>query len=128
MKEQRNWLEWAVFLTGGALVLSVLCYLSYLALTVELTPPKVEVTVRQTVAAPGGYQVRVTAKNIGGQTAEGVEVEVTLKPPAGEQQQSKFGLDFLPEGTEEEGWVHFSSDPEADGAELEARVLGFKVP
>lgn len=126
MKEKRNWLEWSVFLCGGALVCSVLGYLLYLAFTVQHVPPKIEVKVHEIVQAPGGYQVRVSTKNLGTQTAEGVEVEVTLKPARGEEEQSTFNIDFLPERTEESGWVQFTEDPKA--GELQARVLGFKVP
>jgi uncharacterized protein (TIGR02588 family) len=128
MKEQRNWLEWTVFLLGGGLVCSVLGYLIYLALTVQLVPPQIEVKLKDIVACPGGYQVKVFALNRGSQTAEGVEIEVSLKPSEGDEERSAFTIDFLPENTEEAGWVTFSLDPQARGSELQARVLGFKVP
>jgi uncharacterized protein (TIGR02588 family) len=121
MKEERNWLEWAVLALGAVVVTLVLGYLVYLTLNQEKSPPKLQVEVGEPQANPGGYQVEITVKNQGGDTAESVEVEVSL-----EEEKSRFLIDFVPRGSEAQGWVCFTREPRA--GQVKARVLGFGVP
>jgi uncharacterized protein (TIGR02588 family) len=124
---EKNWLEWAVFGVGLVLVLATLSYLVYDGATAADTPPDVE--VRLGAARPGGagFLVPVTVFNRGGQTAEGVSVEVVLEAPGlPEPERGEFTVAFLPRRGTREGWVSFRTDPRS--GKLAARALGYEKP
>ncbi len=76
---EKNWLEWVVFGVGLVLVVSTLAYLVYDGATAADTPPDVEVRLGEPRPGGAGFLVPVTVVNRGGQTAEGVSVEVMLE-------------------------------------------------
>ncbi len=126
-KVEKNWLEWVVFGVGLLLVVSTLAYLVYDGATADDTPPDVEVRLGEPRPGGAGFIVPVTVINRGGQTAEGVTVEVTLESGGtSEPERSDFNLAFLPRGGKREGWVAFSSDPRA--GRLTARASGYEKP
>jgi len=124
---EKNWLEWLVFGVGLALVTSTLGFLAYDGATAPDTPPEVEVRLGEPLRAGQGFVVPVTLYNRGGQTAEGVTVEVVLEGTgAPEPERSEFTVAFLPRRSTREGWVAFDADPRA--GRLKARALGYEKP
>jgi uncharacterized protein (TIGR02588 family) len=122
----KNWLEWAVFAVSAALIVCVAALLAYEGITLERTPPLLEVRVG--APQPSGDQVIVPVEvsNDGGATAELVQVEVTMERGA-EVERAMFELDFVPRGSSAEGWAMFSQAP-GDGDRISARVIGFAQP
>lgn len=126
-KVEKNWLEWVVFGVGLVLVVSTLAYLVYDGATAPDTPPDIEVRLGEPRPGGAGFLVPVTVFNRGGQTAEGVTVEVVLDTSAApEPERGEFTLAFLPRGGTREGWVSFSTDPRA--GRLTARAHGYEQP
>jgi uncharacterized protein (TIGR02588 family) len=126
-KIEKNWLEWIVFGVGLVLVVSALAYLVYDGATATEAPPDIEVRLGEPRAGGAGFLVPVSVSNRGGQTAEGVTVEVVLETAgAPEPERSDFTLAFLPRGGTREGWVAFRTDPRA--GRLTARAHGYEVP
>ncbi len=126
-KVEKNWLEWVVFGVGLALVASTLGFLVYDGATAEDTPAEIEVRLGEPRRAGQGFLVPVTVVNGGGETAEGVTVEVTLEGGgAPEPERGEFTVAFLPRRSTREGWVAFSTDPRA--GKLTARALGYEKP
>ena len=126
-KVEKNWLEWLVFGVGLLLVVSTLSYLVYDGATAADTPPDVEVRLGEPRPGGAGFLVPVTVVNRGGQTAEGVSVEVVLEAGgAFEPERGEFTVAFLPRGGTREGWVSFRSDPRA--GRLAARASGYEKP
>ncbi len=126
-KVEKNWLEWVVFGVGLVLVLSTLGYLVYDGVTATGTPPDIEVRVGEPRPGGAGFLVPVTVVNRGGQTAEGVSVEVVLEGAGGsEPERGEFTVAFLPRGGTREGWVSFRSDPRT--GRLTARASGYEKP
>lgn len=123
---EKNWLEWAVFGVGLALVAGVLGYLVYDGATATGAPPSVEVRLGEVRATGHNFIVPVSVTNRGGETAEGVMVEVTLEAGGGEPERGEFTAAFLPRGATREGWVAFRTDPRA--GRLTPRVLGYEKP
>lgn len=124
---EKNWLEWIVFGVGLLLVVSTLAYLVYDGATSADTPPEVEVRLGEPRAGGAGFLVPVTVFNRGGQTAEGVTVEVVLEGAGSpEPERGDFTVAFLPRGGTREGWVAFRSDPRA--GKLTARASGYEQP
>ena len=125
-KVQKNWLEWIVFVVSLALVLGTLGYLLYDGATATEAPPSIQVRLGEQQRTPQNFIVHVAVTNDGGQTAEGVHVEVVLEGAGGEAERGEFVVAFLPRRATREGWVAFRSDPAA--ARLTARVLGYEKP
>lgn len=126
-KVQKNWLEWSVFGVSFVLVACVLGYLVYEGARAGDGPPLIEVRTGEPVARGRSFLVPVTLVNTGGQTAEGVSVEVVLEgADGGEVERGELTVAFLPRGATREGWVTFNSDPRA--ARLRPRVLGYEKP
>ena len=124
---EKNWLEWAVFGLGLALVGATLGFLIYEGATGDAAaPPAVEVKLGEPRPTGHNFIVPVTVTNHGGQTAEGVTVEVTLEGAGGEPERGELTVAFLPRGATREGWVAFRTDPR--GGRLTPRVLGFEKP
>lgn len=126
-KVEKNWLEWVVFGVGLVLVVSTLAYLIYDGATAPDTPPDIEVRLGEPRAGVAGFLVPVTVYNRGGQTAEGVTIEVVLDTAAApEPERGEFTVAFLPRGGSREGWVAFRTDPRA--GRLNARAHGYETP
>lgn len=130
MKTQKNWLEWSVFVIGLVLVLGTVGFLGWDAATSKGAPPDLVATLgtpRRVASSRGDqYVVPVKIVNRGEQTAEGVQIEVTLKSPGAETETAGFDVPFLPRQSSREGEVVFPTDPSSK--KLEARVLGYEKP
>ena len=124
-KIEKNWLEWAVFAAGLALVLGALGFLAYDGATAGDSPPEFRVELLPHERRGDSFHVPVRVTNGGGETAEGVRVEVTLEA-AGRTERGEFVLAFLPRGGAREAAVTFHTDPGAGS--LRARVLGYEKP
>ena len=126
-KVEKNWLEWVVFGVGLTLVVSTLGYLVYDGATAADTPPDIEVRLGEPRSGGAGFLVPVEVLNRGGQTAEGVSVEVVLAAAGGAaEERAEFTVAFLPRRGTREGFVVFTRDPRA--APLSARAHGFEKP
>ena len=128
-KVEKNWLEWVVFGVSLALVAGVLGFLVYDAVKLEKLPPDLEVRLGAPVARAQEFVVPVAVTNRGDQTAEGVQIEVTLEGSGsggGEPERGEFTIAFVPRRATREGWVAFRTDPR--GARLTPRVLGYEKP
>jgi uncharacterized protein (TIGR02588 family) len=126
-KFEKNWLEWAVFGVGLALVAGTLAFLVYDGATAGDAPPSIEVRLGAPVPRGHNFVVPVTVINHGDQTAEGVHVEVVMESGgAAEPERGQFEIAFLPRRATREGWVTFRADPRA--AQLKPRVLGYEKP
>lgn len=122
---EKNWLEWAVFGAGLLLVCGVLGFLAYDGATAGDKPAQFQIELGRAERRADGFHVPVRLTNSGGQTAEGVHVEVLLEA-ANSTERGEFVLAFLPRGGTREASVTFHTDPAA-GA-LRARVLGYERP
>jgi uncharacterized protein (TIGR02588 family) len=125
---EKNWFEWTVFAVGLLLTLGTVGVLVKEAASQrDRTPPDIEVRLGAAERRAGGYAVPITIENRGDDTAEGVHIEATLKPPGdGKEETSDFEVQYLPGHSTRQGWVTFSSDPAA--GDLAARPLGYEKP
>ena len=124
-KIEKNWLEWAVFGLGLALVLGVLGFLAYDGATTGNAPAEFRIELGRAEQRGDAFHVPVRLTNSGGETAEGVTVEVLLEA-AGATERGEFVVAFLPRGGTREGWVTFRNDPRQ--GRLDARALGYEKP
>ncbi len=122
---EKNWLEWSVFGISALLVLGMLGYLVYNGATSTSSPPLLSVSVGQGEQHGAQYLVPITVSNAGSQTAEAVQVTLTL---TGTQpsEVSSVQLNYVPRGSQRQAWVTFHSDPHSGS--IEARIEGFAQP
>ncbi|HVF54650.1 MAG TPA: hypothetical protein VM934_00790 [Pyrinomonadaceae bacterium] len=125
IEQNKNWLEWVVFSISLVLVAGTLGYLVYSGATMKDATPSIEVSLGPPEARGQHFAVPVTVTNVGDQTAEGVQIEVTLEG-GGEKETGEFAIAFVPRKAKREGFVTFGRDPR--GGVLSARVLGYEKP
>jgi uncharacterized protein (TIGR02588 family) len=125
-KLEKNWLEWICFATSLLLVISLLAYLFYAAVTGADSPALIELQLSPPEERGGKFSINVVAENRGEQTAEGVYVEVVLKRD-GKEERGMFVIDRLPRRGKRRGVVTFETDPRL-ASSVEARALGYAEP
>ena len=125
-KLEKNWLEWICFAISLLLVISLLGYLLYAAVTTGKSPPHIELQLGPPQERGGKFFIKVVAENRGEQTAEGVYVEVLLKAN-GKEERGMFVIDRLPRQGIRRGIVTFETDPRR-ASSVEARALGYAEP
>ena len=126
-KLEKNWLEWIVFVISLILVLFTLGYIVYDGATLGEAPPNIELQLGQPQPQSDRFIVPVTATNRGDETAETVQIEVTLNSDGREAETAEFEIAFLPRHSTRRGWVTFQTDPRTV-EQIQARVLGFEKP
>ncbi len=115
------------FAIATLVVATLIGLILYLWVTQTDQPPILTIQQTQPIRAEQGqFYVPFSLKNIGGKTAEAVQVVGELKQgdrtiESGEQQ-----IDFLSSFEEEEGAFLFSFDPRK--ADLKLRVASYKLP
>jgi uncharacterized protein (TIGR02588 family) len=124
-KIKKNWFEWGVFFVSLALVVGVVGFLAYDAATAGAGEADLQLTLGEPERRGEGYAVPVRVSNRGGQTAEGVHVEVLLRHGDGEE-RGQFVVAFVPRLSSREGFVAFRTDPR--GGRMEARIVGYEKP
>ena len=126
MKLKKNKLEWIVFAVSLALVLGTVGLLVQDMIRGESGPPELVVELGAPVRQAQGWAVPVTVRNVGGETAEGARIEVTLAVPGQPPERAEIDMAFVPADSRREGFVTFAGDP-ARGR-LAGRVAGFEIP
>jgi uncharacterized protein (TIGR02588 family) len=125
-KLEKNWLEWVCFGISLVLVIGLLGYLLYTAVTTGNSPAHIELQLGPPQERGGKFFINVVAENRGEQTAEGVYVEVVLKAN-GKEERGMFVIDRLPRQGKRQGIVTFETDPRL-ASTVEARALGYAEP
>ena len=123
----KNWLEWSVFAISLAIIVGIIGYLAYAALTTENRPPDLRVLVGP--AVPGSantHRLPLVVENFGDQTAEQVTIEVVLREGGRDVERAEMQIAFLPRLSKREGWVVLTRDPRC--CSIEARPVGYGKP
>ena len=118
--------EWAAAVVGGVLVLSLLGYTTWEAVTREKRPPLIEIRADSVLSTESGYLVMFTARNEGGETAAALQVQGALKLDSATVEESEATIDYVPLGGERHGGLFFTRDPREHSLEL--RASGFEMP
>jgi uncharacterized protein (TIGR02588 family) len=118
--------EWVVGIGSTLLVLALLGFVIYTAVSGTDSPPVVAVRVERVFPVPGGYMVEVAAYNEGGTTAAALTIEGTLKQDTVTVETSTATISYVPAETEREAGLFFTQDPRRHT--LEVRPLGYDRP
>jgi uncharacterized protein (TIGR02588 family) len=119
-------LEWLLAIIGLALVVFSVGFLVYQAVTGDEAPPDVTVEMNTITPTSHGYLVQFRAINQGETTAKGLIIEGQLTDAGQEIEKSETSLDYIPAGSEREGGLFFTENP--DQFEMQLRALGYEQP
>ncbi len=123
---QKNRLEWIVFALSLVLVAGTFGYLIREVLTTGESPPDVVAMLGEPRPGNGGFMVPVLVTNRGGQSAEAVQIAVTLELPAGATHESALHIAHVPREANRRGWVTFPADPRS--GTLRVSGIAFQAP
>ena len=122
VNEEKSWLEWVVFCVSVVMLVAVVGYLVVDGLRDANRPPDIRITLGVPAASAHGFMVPLSVTNLGDQTAQAVELEVSSQSGA-QAESSALTYDFLASGEVRQGWVGFSFDPKEA---LSSRVVGYR--
>ena len=111
---------------GFILILFMLGYLGWSALSNDDAPPQIEFEIIDVQTLPNTHLVRVLVHNHGEQVAMSLNIEAHLHIIDGEPEQSITLIDYLPIQSHQEVGFYFKNNP-ASG-ELSFRALNFQIP
>ncbi len=125
MEDKKNWLEWLVLIISSLLVLGILVFLVHEMIYTEQTPPNITVDFGKTELKEGYFAVPITAKNIGSETAEDLQIEV-INGFGNTEEKALLEFPYLPGNSSVNGWVTFTKNPE--NQPLVIHILGYATP
>jgi uncharacterized protein (TIGR02588 family) len=123
----RSLAEWVTFGVAALLLTAIVSLVIYDWVATPATPPVIRLTRSGEIRAVNGqYYIPFTIENIGGNTAESVQVIAELKIDGSIEEAGEQQIDFLAGDESEEGAFVFQRNP-AEG-ELILRVGSYKMP
>lgn len=125
-KPKKNRLEWIVFVASACVVLAVMGYLAWSAVSEDKTPPDLRISAGTVIAGEGSYRVPLLVRNLGDTTAESVRIEAVLRRGDEEVERAELDLTFVPRRSQREGWVTFRRDPRC--CKLITRAVSYEQP
>lgn len=124
-KEEKNILEYVVFYLSLFLVVGLLGYLTYSAITEEASEPYLTVHYLLKPQENSPYLYELVIENNGTTTAEDVLIEMIQKNKEIELERSFLKVMFVSGNSKAKGWVNFTKDP-ADADSIFARIVSYK--
>lgn len=118
--------EWVVGGLSGLLVVAMIGFILYDAISGSTRRPDITVEAGQVVAAGGGFRVDFRALNRGDVTAAHVEIEGHLKRGGQTVETSVTEFDYLPPHSGRSGGLFFRNDPRQYHLQLGAK--GYSEP
>jgi uncharacterized protein (TIGR02588 family) len=112
--------EWAVALTGLALVAATIGYMLAVAATERDTPPDIVASVERVHRASGGWVAEIAVDNRGGSTAAEVTIRAALGDGGREVETGEVVLGYVPMHSRRSAAIIFRRDPRAHAIDLRA--------
>lgn len=123
----RSLAEWVTFGIATLVLIAIVSLVIYDWVATPNTAPVIELTQSGEIREVNGqYYIPFTIKNIGGNTAEAVQLIAELKIDGEVEESGEQQIDFLAGDESEEGAFVFNRDP-SEG-ELILRVGSYKMP
>ncbi|RWX81741.1 TIGR02588 family protein [Neorhizobium lilium] len=121
-----GWIEWATGLLAAVLVIGMLVWVTWEALTQENRPPEFTVTITGRQMVQGNYRVSFDIANTAPQTASAVAVRGEIIQDGKAVEEVEVTFDYVPAQSQAAGAVLFSRDPGQD--EVRVRAVGYTTP
>jgi uncharacterized protein (TIGR02588 family) len=121
-----TWIEWATGMISAILVIVMIGWVAWQALTEEEQEPKFTVAVTEKGAVEGGYRVTFDVSNTATKTASAVVVRGEILDGSNSVESADVTFDYVPGGSKSSGAVLFSQDPGV--RPLRIRAIGYTDP
>jgi uncharacterized protein (TIGR02588 family) len=121
-----SWVEWVTGLLSAVLVIGMIAWVAWEALTEEDRPPEFAVTVTERKMVEGGYRVSFEVANTAPQTASAVVVRGEILRDGQAVEEEDVTFDYVPARSKTKGAVFFSRDPGTD--DIRVRTIGYATP
>lgn len=108
-KKQYNIIETGTFLVGLLILLALISYLVYQISQDKKSPPEIQVTTSYQTAMDN-YAFEVTVENNGGESAEAVNIKLSLYQEGEAVEDGTMDIQYVPVKSKETGWIVFHSD------------------
>lgn len=126
-KQPRSLAEWTTFSIAVLILTTLMGLVIYKWVTQKNQPPLLSVTQKSEIRqVPGQFYVPFAITNLGGATAESVQVVAELRINDKIEETGEQQIDFLASGEKQEGAFVFSHDPRQ--GKLVIRVASYKLP
>ena len=124
--QEPHWIEWATGVVSGLLVLGLIGWVGYDAVTKEQAPPDFTIEAKPAERTSGGYRIRFDITNTSTTTAAAVNVRGEARKADGTVEGAETTFDYVPAGSSASGALIFSQDP--TGLEVQIRAAGYTEP
>lgn len=121
-----HWVEWVTGALCTALVLAMIGWIGYEAMTASGGKPDLSVRITGQQATIGGHQISFIVENRGTRTAADVPVTGTLVDGDVILEQREVTFDYVPEKSSATGIMLFKADPSSHTLDL--RASGYTDP
>lgn len=124
--EANERLEWVVASISSVIVVALLGFIGFEAVTKTGDTPDISFSIGDGTAMGSSYLVEVEVRNDGHVTVAGVDIEGVADLGGGESETGSVTLDYLPAESSTEVGLVFSQ--EVDPERVRLRVLGYRYP
>jgi uncharacterized protein (TIGR02588 family) len=118
--------EWATGLVSAVIVIVMIGWVAWEALTEVETPPAFDVLITQRQAVEGGYRVSFDVINTSSRTAATVAVRGEIIDGDTTIEDADITFDYVPGRSKASGSVFFSQDP--GSRRIRLRAVGYTEP
>jgi uncharacterized protein (TIGR02588 family) len=124
--EEASWVEWATGMISAFLVIVMIAWVAWQAMTEEELEPKFKVSVTAKQAVEGGYRVNFDVENTATKTAAAVVVRGEILDGSNPVEAGDVTFDYVPAQSKSSGAILFSQDPGARTVSI--RAIGYTDP
>ena len=122
-----HWIEWATGLASGLIVLLMISWIAYQAVTQVEEAPRLSINILQTTRTGSTYQVIFEIVNSANSTAADVVVQGEIASDGSDApEQSEVTFDYVPGNSKATGALLFQHDPSS--GQLSLRPMGYTQP
>ncbi|HEV7310338.1 TIGR02588 family protein [Ensifer sp.] len=111
-RRKAHWVEWLTGSVSALVIVALIGWITFEALTQSTAPPDLAVTVISIEKRAGGYLVMFDAENTADRTAAGVVVRGEIMDGDAVVETVETTLDYVPMQSSARGGLIFRNDPE----------------
>lgn len=110
-KEDPHWVEWAVGIFSALLVLTIMGWVGFEAITEEDQSPSFRTSIIKKSAIENGFRVEFEIENLSTRTAAAVVVRGEARDGNSVVESAQVMIDYVPAQSKSSGAIIFATDP-----------------
>lgn len=125
-RKDPHWVEWAVGIVSALLILTVMAWVGFEAITEEDQSPSFRTTIIGKNAIGSGVRVEFEIDNLSTRTAAAVVVRGEVRDGNTVVESAEATIDYVPAQSKSSGAIIFSTDPGEKAVWV--RAVGYSDP